>query len=147
MRAVGICLLTAPLWADPLWAEAVVTTRIIRAGEVIERHDLTVVEASIPGTVTGVEGIAGQEARVALYPGRPIRAAQIGPPAVVERNQPVPLAYHAGGLAITTEGRALARGGTGDVIPVLNLSSRNTVKGRIMSDGTIRVGPEEGLTR
>jgi flagellar basal body P-ring formation protein FlgA len=50
------------------------------------------------------------------------------------------LRYAAGPLAITTEGRALARGGAGDVIRVLNLSSRNTVTGRVQPDGAVSVG-------
>ena len=44
------------------------------------------------------------------------------------------------GLRILTEGRALARGGVGDVIRVMNLSSRTTVSGRIAADGSVHVG-------
>jgi flagella basal body P-ring formation protein FlgA len=60
---------------------------------------------------------------------------------VVDRNQIIPLAYAAGDLTILTEGRALARGGVGDVIEVMNLSSRNKVLGQIGPDGVVRVGP------
>jgi hypothetical protein len=73
---------------------------------------------------------------------RPVRAADLGPPAVVERNQIVGLAYRSGGLAILTEGRALARGGVGDVIRVMNLASRATVTGTIGPDGLVAVGPQ-----
>jgi flagella basal body P-ring formation protein FlgA len=79
----------------------------------------------------------GQEAQVTLYAGRPIRAEDIGPPAIIERNQIVPLAYGSGGLSILTEGRAMARGGAGDVIRVMNLESRTTVTGQIQPDGTV----------
>ncbi len=134
MRWLLLCLLPSPVLA-----EAWVTTKVIRAGTVIAVADLSRVEARIPGTLTATEAIVGQEARVTLYPGRPIRAEQVGPPALVDRNQVVPLAYLAGALAITTEGRALDRGGAGDVVRVLNLASRNTVQGRVMPDGTVRV--------
>ncbi|MBN2629208.1 MAG: flagellar basal body P-ring formation protein FlgA [Rhodobacteraceae bacterium] len=139
MRWVVLCLLPAPVWAD-----AVVATRVIKAGIVLSAADLSVVEADIPGTLTDPAQVAGQEARVAIYPGRPIRHDQIGTPAIIDRNQIVPLAYVAGGLSIVTEGRALSRGGPGDSISVLNLSSRNTVRGQIQPDGTVRVGPTEG---
>ncbi len=139
------------LWMMPLaflslsaHAEAIVTTRVIKAGSVMHLEDLTVVKANIPGALGDPQAVAGQEARQTIYPGRPIRADQIGPPAVIERNQIVGLAFIAGGLAITTEGRALARGGVGDVIRVLNLSSRNTVQGQVMPDGTVRVSPPQG---
>jgi flagellar basal body P-ring formation protein FlgA len=132
------------LWPAPLLADALVTTRVIKAGQVIQPEDLTVVVANIPGTASDPRLVAGQEARVALYPGRPIRDGQFGPPALVTRNQIVALAYIVGTLSITAEGRALDRGGAGDVISVLNIASRNTVQGRVMPDGTVRVSPFEG---
>ena len=125
-------------------AEAVVATRTIRAQTVVTSADLTVVAADIPGALTEIALAVGLEARVAIYPGRPIRADDLGPPTIVDRNQIVPLAYHSGVLAILTEGRALARGGVGDLIRVMNLASRSTVTGRIMPDGTVRVGQSEG---
>lgn len=137
----GLILCLLPGFAH---AEAVVTTRVIKAGQVIQSADLSVVEANIPDTVPDVTMIVGQEARVAIYPGRPIRKGQIGPPAIVLRNQLVALTYLAGTLAITTEGRALDRAGVGDMVSVLNLTSRNTVQGRVMPDGSVRVGPNEG---
>lgn len=139
MRVLLFCLLPTPLFAD-----AVVTTRVIKAGDVIQAADISAVEAQIPGAVEQTEGVIGQEARVTLYPGRPIRPEQLGRPAVIDRNQIVPLAYLTGNLSITTEGRALARGGVGEVIRVLNLSSRSTVQGQIMPDGSVRVGPPQG---
>lgn len=122
-------------------AEAVVATRTIRAQTVLTQADMTTVEAEIPGTLTDPDTGAGLEARVTLYAGRPIRAEDLGPPAVVDRNQLIPLAYVSGPLTILTEGRALARGGVGDVVRVMNLASRTTVSGRIGPDGVVQVGP------
>lgn len=139
MRWLLICLLPTQALAD-----AYVANRVIRAGDVIMAEDLSAIQADIPQAVTAIDQIAGQEARVTLYPGRPIKADQLGAPAVVDRNQIVPLSYHAGNLAILTEGRALSRGGVGDVIRVLNLSSRATVQGQVMPDGSVRVGPPQG---
>jgi flagella basal body P-ring formation protein FlgA len=52
----------------------------------------------------------------------------------------VTLVYLSGGLAISTAGRALARGSEGDAVRVMNLGSRNTVTGRIGPDGAVYVG-------
>ena len=49
------------------------------------------------------------------------------------------LVFLKGGLRIATEGRALGRGSEGEIIRVMNLSSRTTVSGRIQSDGSIEV--------
>ncbi|WP_103332096.1 flagellar basal body P-ring formation chaperone FlgA [Pseudotabrizicola formosa] len=139
MWLVVFCLLPLPAFAD-----ALITNRVIKAGQMIEAADLSIIEAEIPGTLSDPARVAGQEARVMLYPGRPIREDQVGPPTVIARNQVVGLSYIAGALAISTEGRALERGSVGDVIRVVNLSSRNTVHGRVMPDGTVRVSPSEG---
>lgn len=129
------------LLPGPALAEAVVATRMIRAQAVIEAADMTLVDAEIPGALTELQAALGQEARVAIYPGRPIRAQDLGRPAIVERNQIVPLTYRSGALSILTEGRALARGGVGDVIRVMNIASRSTVSGLIGPDGMVVVGP------
>lgn len=122
-------------------ADSLVATRVIPARSMIVADDLTLVAAEIPDALAGAEAAVGLEARVTLYPGRAIRAADVGPPALVERNGVVVLEYRAGVLHIRAEGRALARATAGDTVRVMNLSSRTTVTGRLDSDGVVRVGP------
>jgi flagella basal body P-ring formation protein FlgA len=112
----------------------------IRANSIIMEDDLVIQDASMSGTVSNPLEILGMEAKRNLYAGRPIRLSDIGPPALVERNQIVALKYQIGGLLIATEGRALARGGAGDYLRVLNLSSRNTITGRVDITGAVIVG-------
>ncbi|MGL4526155.1 MAG: flagellar basal body P-ring formation chaperone FlgA [Aestuariivirga sp.] len=120
-------------------AQSLVPTRTLRATEILAETDLTLGEGTVPGALSDPAMAIGQEARVTLYSGRPIRAEDIGPPAIIERNQIVPLAYGSGGLSILTEGRAMARGGAGDVIRVMNLASRTTVTGQILPNGTVTI--------
>ena len=138
MRAIA---LLAALFAAPAQGETLVATRTIRAHAIIAPGDVTVVAAAVPGTLSDPADALGQEARVAIYQGRPLRAGDIGPPALVERNQIVELRFRSGPLDIRTEGRALMRGGEGDAIRVLNVASRSTVNGRVLADGTVAVGP------
>ena len=72
-------------------------------------------------------------------PGRPVRAVDVGPPAIVDRNDLVVLVFNRQPLSISTEGRALGRGAVGERIRVMNLSSRTTVTGLIRPDGQIEV--------
>ena len=139
MRGMLILLLTV----QPALADSVVATRTIRAQTVVGPDDLTLVAADLPGSVTDPQLAIGLEARVAIYAGKPVRLADLGPPTLVERNQIVPLIYLSGGLAISTEGRALARGAAGEVIRIMNLGSRTTVSGRIGPDGAVYVGWED----
>lgn len=132
---IRLCLILTSL-AGPVAAEAVVAVRTIPARAIIGPDDIQMRDMNIAGGVDDVSHAIGQEARVALYAGRPIRSGDIGPPAVVERNQIVALIYNRGGIVISTEGRALDRAGPGDLIRVMNLSSRTTVTAQIDDTGT-----------
>lgn len=128
------------LLATPAVADTVVTSRTIRSLSLIGPEDLSIVPGDIPGSAISIDEVVGQEARVMLYPGRPVMLDQIGPPALIERNQIVSITFRAGALQITAEGRALARGGLGDEVRVMNLDSKKTVTGRVTKDGTVAVG-------
>ncbi|QCO55328.1 flagellar basal body P-ring formation protein FlgA [Pseudorhodobacter turbinis] len=128
------------LVAWPAMADSLIATRIVRAQTVLSDTDVTLVAAKIPGALTETSQALGLEAKVTLYPGRAIRLQDIGPPALIDRNQIVTLVYRVGGLGITADGRALARAGLGDVIRVMNLSSRTVLNGRVANDGTVHVG-------
>lgn len=125
----------------PAGADSLVATRVIKAQEPLVREAIAVVDADIPGAATDLEAVLGLEARVAIYPGRAILQEHIGPAARVERNQIVKLTYQVSGLAIRTEGRALARGGAGELIEVMNLASKTKITGRVEPDGSVTVGP------
>jgi flagellar basal body P-ring formation protein FlgA len=134
-----LCMLM--LWPLPAMADSLIALRTIHARDVLTVEDVNAVEADIPGAISDATLVIGQEARVTIYAGRPIRAADFGPSAMIDRNQIVTLIYMAGGLQIATEGRALGRGGAGDVIRVMNLASRSTVSGFVTETGAVRVGP------
>jgi flagella basal body P-ring formation protein FlgA len=139
IRSLLPCALALVLATDAL-AGAVTPVRAIRAQSVLDPADLTEIDETVPGALAAIEDAAGLEARVTLYPGRPILENQVGPPALVERNQVVRMVFLRGGLAITAEGRALDRGGFGEAVRVMNLSSRQIVSGAVAADGSIEVG-------
>jgi len=127
------------LLAGPAAAETVVAARTIQAQTIIVASDLVIQSGTLAGGESDPKLFIGMEARVALYAGRPIRASDVGFPAIVDRNQLIPLVYDANGLIIRTEGRALGRAGVGEVIRVMNMASRNTVSARVGPDGAAYV--------
>ena len=133
-----LILILPLLWPMAAYADYVVAAHTIRANTIVTGQDLITKKGTAAGAAEAAD-VIGMETRVMLYPGRPIRLSDVGIPAVVERNQIVPLIYHMGGLQISTEGRSLARAAPGEVIRVMNLSSRNTVYGRVSSTGQIIV--------
>lgn len=125
--------------ATPSASETILAARTIRAQTIIGPLDITLTNHVVPGGISDLDQVIGMESRVALYAGRPIRQGDIGPPALVDRNQIILLIFAAPGVSISTEGRALARGGVGDRIRVMNLSSRSTVFGVVQADGSVQV--------
>ena len=97
LRATAIfTLFVAVLAAGAVLAQSVTPVRAIRSHTILAAGDLTLAEAAVPGAVAEIAAAVGQEARVTLYPGRPILAGQIGAPALVERNQLVRMSYMRG---------------------------------------------------
>lgn len=130
------------LWALSIGtasADTMTAARLVRANTVIGPDDITLKEVSVPGALDGSAEIVGLEARRTLYPGHPIRPQDVGPAALVERNQHVVLVYRRGDLTILADARSLSRGAVGDVVKAMNLSSRATVVGRVEPDGTVAV--------
>ncbi|GAB4387259.1 flagellar basal body P-ring formation chaperone FlgA [Albidovulum sp.] len=138
-HAAPILMLLTALWPAGAAAETLVAARTLRAQSLIGPGDVIAVPGEIPGAAATAGEVIGLETRVAIYQGRPLRLADLGPPALVERNQIVTLRYAAGRLEITAEGRALGRAGIGEPVRVMNLVSRVTLTGIVEPDGTIRV--------
>lgn len=137
-RFIFISSLWVFMWGSAL-AETLVAARTIRSQTVLHATDLIVAEGNTMGSFTQISDVEGLETRVTLYAGRPIRPGDVGPAAVVQRNQVVPLIYSSAGLLITTEGRALDRAAPGEFVRIMNLSSRTTVSGRALADGSVLV--------
>lgn len=120
-------------------ADVVVPTRTIRANAIILEGDVTLQPNRNADLFDRITDVIGQEARVVLYAGRPIRLDEIGPPAIVSRNQIVGAVFIGNGIRIATEARSLERGGVGDFVRVMNLASRATLVGQVQEDGTIQI--------
>jgi len=135
----SLLLLAFGLFAQMAAADYLVPTRTLRANTPLSIEDFRIVPGNQPGSLEKLLEIDGMEARVALYAGRPVFPSDVGPAALVERNQIVKLGFSHGSLVIFAEGRALGRGRLGDAIRVMNLASRTTLIGVVQPDGSIKV--------
>lgn len=138
MMRIWIFFLAICLGTDA-FAELVVPTRTIRANAIITEVDVATKSGQVANAFDQAADVIGQEAKTTLYAGRPIRFDDVGPPALVTRNQIVLLRFETAGLVISTEGRSLERGGIGDRVRIMNLSSRATLFGQIQADGSVHV--------
>ncbi|MFH5772736.1 flagellar basal body P-ring formation chaperone FlgA [Paracoccus sp. NGMCC 1.201697] len=122
----------------PALADAVVATQTLRPGARITAQ-MVAVDPAQDSAITNPEDVIGQEARVLVSKGRAIPPEALAAPTLVARNQIVTLVYRKSALRIETEGRALTAGGAGQIVRVMNNSSRATVAGRIAPDGSVIV--------
>lgn len=136
MRWLALMLLPAPALAD-----AVILTRSLPARATVGLADITTVAADIPGAATAPDQVLGQALRVAVQAGRPLQLDDLTAPEVVVRNQLIKLHYALGGMTIAADGRALDAGAVGQAVRVMNLSSRETVQGVVLPDGSVQVAP------
>ncbi|MEM1385948.1 MAG: flagellar basal body P-ring formation chaperone FlgA [Pseudomonadota bacterium] len=142
MERTGLLLVLALISAGAAAADTVVAARTLRAESLIGPADLRLIDETTPGALTRAEDAVGLETRRNVYAGQVLRAPDLGPPAIVLRNDIVVLSYFRSGVAIQTEGRAMGRGGVGDRLRVMNLASRSAVTGTVLPDGSVEVaGP------
>jgi len=141
MHMVPLVLLLVVIpFATPVLADTLVAATTIRGSATIEPEDVAIRPEITPGTLRSPAEAIGMEARVNLYPGRPIRPGDLRPPAVIDRNDVVTLQYTKSGILIVTEGRALDRAAEGEVLRILNLASRVTVTAVAVGPGRAEVG-------
>lgn len=139
MRGFWLILSLLPGMAG---ADALVASRNIRSQTVLSATDLLLVTKELPGALQSIDQAVGLEARVNLYAGRPVHAADLGPAALIERNQVVTLHYRHGGLVIVADGRALDRAGLGETVKAMNLTSRNIISGTVSAPGQVVVSSQ-----
>ncbi|MDB5317838.1 MAG: flagella basal body P-ring formation protein FlgA [Rhodospirillales bacterium] len=135
-RLAGRALPTLPV---------VVATRRMVLGEVVGPGDAQLIrlraERVRPGTAQHLDDAVGKQLRRPVGTGIALMSADLGPPTLVSRNDPVMLILEAPGLSLAAAGRAMGTGALGQVVPVMNLVSRLIVEGRVIGPGRVRVTP------
>lgn len=137
----GALLIMLLLLSGQARADVIVAQHTIRPKTLITEADLLLRPVDVLGALSDPADVVGKEARISLYAGRPIRASDLREPAVIDRNQVAKLSYQRGALMIQTDARALDRASVGEVIQVMNLSSKTTLYARVLPDGTLVVDP------
>lgn len=108
-------------------------TRTLRVGTVLAAADLRATDGE------DLTAVIGLEVRRAIYAGRPVAPDDLGPATIVRRNSVVTMEYRSGSLGMRTEGRALESGGMGEVVRVINVTSRQPVQATIIGQDRVEV--------
>ena len=121
-------------------ADTILALRNIRSKDIITAADVVLQKDNNASYFQSVDDVIGLEAKVVLYQGRAIRAQDVGPAAIIERNQLTNIVFSSGALTIMAEGRSMGRAGPGEFVRVMNIASRKILSGQVGRDGNIYVG-------
>jgi flagellar basal body P-ring formation protein FlgA len=123
--------------------EMVTLTRAVARGDILKNSDVTIErrnKSELPAdAVNSVDLAVGLAVRQQLKAGQPLRRADIMKPEIVRRDENVALVFEAPGILLTTRGKALESGTEGDVINVLNIQSKRTVRGVVTGPGRVTI--------
>lgn len=123
--------------------EVVTVTRALERGAILKAADVTVTRrprTEISGDVLSDRNLAvGLALRNAVQTGRPLRAADLHKPDMIQRNEAVTLLYEVPGISLTMRGKATEAGSEGDTISVINEQSKRPVQGVIVGPGRVLI--------
>ncbi|MGM0594022.1 MAG: flagellar basal body P-ring formation chaperone FlgA [Pseudomonadota bacterium] len=110
---------------------------MLRPGDVeLRREDMTRLNR---GYFSSVDEVVGMEARRSLRAGMVLSPSQIEPPIVIRRGEKVSIRAQTGVVEVEMEGKALADGARGELIPVENLSSGQKIEAEVVGPGIVQV--------
>src|SRR6202035_4479577 len=122
--------------------DAAVLTRDAQRNDILKSSDVTTErrpKAEVGGDAASRKLAVGIQTRKQLRKGQALRAADIGKPDLVQRDDNVTLIYEAAGLYLTIRGKAMESGTDGDVVNVLNLQSKRTVSGVVIGRDQVAI--------
>lgn len=131
-------------------AETVVLARNLARGETLRESDIVVerrprVEVAADALLRPA-AIVGQAARRALRAGQTLRPADLMRPDLVARHDTVTIVFEVPGITLTARGKALAAGGEGETIEVLNAHSKRVLHATVRGPGLVAVGRGQVVT-
>jgi flagella basal body P-ring formation protein FlgA len=123
--------------------ETLVPAHALAQGEVLKISDLTLARRPkaefAAGMVTEAEQAVGLAVRRPLLAGHAVRQSDLQKPELVARNENVTISYEVPGIVLTMRGQALEGGTQGDLISVLNVQSKKTIRATIVGPGRVSV--------
>lgn len=139
----GVCgRLTLSGWVDR-FAPIVVVRQDMPRHRVLTTADLVLKTVSISkaptSVVTDIAQAVGKRLRIRVSQGDCLDSRMLENPPLVEKGDRIMILAKSGVLRVSTLGIAKGSGGSGDQIPVENVTTNKTVMGRVTSASTVEV--------
>jgi flagella basal body P-ring formation protein FlgA len=130
--------------------EVVTLARPIPRGEAIRESDIVLERLPRADVQTEalsrVELVVNQAARRALRSGQTLRAADLMKPQIISRDDGVTIIFKTRSITLTLRGKAMGNGAEGEMIPVLNPTSKRIVQATITAPGVVTVHEANTVT-
>ena len=123
-------------------AKIVKLSRSLRRGEVITRDDLVVVsrpDHRLVGHFEKLDDVIGRKTNRPLSVNQAVRNRHLEMDWAVEKDQTVTIETQIGGVTVANSGLALDNAQIGDLLKVLNQSSKVIVEGRVVSEKKVKI--------
>ncbi|MCE7887110.1 MAG: flagella basal body P-ring formation protein FlgA [Alphaproteobacteria bacterium PRO2] len=115
----------------------------LKAGDVIGARDIDYIEMSEKeirqDMLLKEEEIVGMTPRRMTSPGKPLKTIDLEAPQVITRGDIVTMLFQSGALTLTASGKAMEHGAKGDVIRVVNNSSKKTIEGLVTGEKEVTI--------
>jgi flagellar basal body P-ring formation protein FlgA len=120
-----------------------VAARPLSRGERLSAADIDLQRQDVSrlsgGYQNSVDDVVGMEVRRSVRAGMVLNRSVVRPPILVNRGERVSITAANGTVHVSMEGKALASGARGELIEVVNLSSRNKLEAEVIAPGVVRV--------
>ncbi len=120
-----------------------VLVNTVAIGVVIRDTDIAWADMRTDRLTQGValqpDQLVGYAPRRAIRPNEPVRVSDVQTPIVVAKGSNVTMIVEAPGIQLTAMGRALANGGLGDTVQVMNTQTHTTIEGVVEGPGRVRI--------
>ncbi len=121
-------------------AADITANSVLKRGSILSRNDISVVLTSGENIDAIYSDYLGQQLRRTIYAGHKIEVRYLERPVLVKRNAQVNMIYRYGAMQLSAKGRALQAGARGEIISVMNVSSRKKVSAVILNNNIVEVG-------
>jgi flagellar basal body P-ring formation protein FlgA len=121
----------------------VIATRDLSRGTALEADDLElqVMDTAhlLRGHFVAVNEVIGQTLKRTLRRGQVVTPSMLLVQKTVRRGEQITILAGSGGISVRSQGKALKDGNPGDLIRVVNLSSKRELEARVVSPGLVTV--------
>ena len=126
--------------------EVLTYSRNLMAGDLVRPEDLTFTElpafAAPQDAPREANEIIGKIARMPLKSGAAASVHDVSNAQVIKRDDLIEVSYHADGISLVLQGKAINAAAVGDTVSVMNVSSKKIIQAVAVGPDEAVVGPE-----